>query len=300
MKNIGFVYNAAIRNNGTARRLWDTYVRMGGKEAGGKRYTRPSELGQHDLYLFVDDGRDDIPLDLPGPSAGWLIDTHVGWDARRQWADKLDVVFCAQKPAADAMSAEGLNAHWLPLACHPQLDPSAAEFRALPNTKEVVGPKGLDKQYDVAFVGFLPRKLAEGQNDRLEFLDQLFRRVPNFRYGSDAFFEQAALPYIRARCGVNYSIMDDLNMRFFEVQSYGTCLVTNRDAVGWADLGFEEWEHFVGFRGIDDAVDKIEFLVKNPCIRERIARRGHMFVRSAHTYGHRLEQIIRTVDQQPS
>lgn len=299
MKNIGFFYNADIRNNGTARRLWDAYVRAGGKAAGGARYTRPipQKHAEHDLYIFVDDGRDEIPMEPPGPSACWLVDTHLGWDTRRTWAEKFDYVFCAQKPAADRMREEGLNAHWLPLACHPHVDPCRGEFLQDGRVEQTAGPFGIDKIHDLAFVGFFQAIAHPGQNDRLEFLDRMFAEFPNSWLGNGVFFWEAAARYVRARVGLNISILDDLNMRFFEVQSYGTCLLTNRNVVGWQDLGFEEDGHFVGYESIEEAIDKARYLLKNPCEREKIARRGHLFVRSAHTYGHRLEQILETVSK---
>lgn len=292
--NIGLFYNADMRNNGTARRLWDAYVRDGGKEAGGKRYSRPMRAcDKHDLYLFVDDGREDLPMTVPkeGHRACWLIDTHLGWDTRRAWADNFDTVFCAQKPAADRMRDEGVNAHWLPLACHSHVDPSRVEFQLEPSLQDVVGKLGLEKRYDTVFVGHTPLKLVEGQHDRVGFLDRVFAAYPNSWYAGGVFFEQAALRYIRGRVGLNYSILDDLNMRFFEIPSYGTCMLANRDAVGWDELGFVEGEHFVGYDTVDEAIAQIQGLLDDPCKRERIARHGKSLVRGQHTYTNRIETI---------
>ena len=126
MMTPAFFYNADIRNNGTARRVTESAIQMEWQNLGFKRYTRPLnnvDFSAHDFWLFIDDGRDDIPLSVPetGVSACWLIDTHLGWATRREWAEKFDFVFTAQKGAAEQMKKEGLNAHWLPLACLPQL-----------------------------------------------------------------------------------------------------------------------------------------------------------------------------------
>jgi glycosyltransferase involved in cell wall biosynthesis len=297
LPNIALHYNAEIRNNGTPRRVWDTYVRMGGKEVGGKRYSRPAEdIVDHDFHLFIDDGRDKIPMDIPGPSACWLVDTHLGWDIRKEWAEKFDYVFCAQKPGAERMAAEGLNAHWLPLACYPSVDPCATEFLMDPEVESLTAPWGLDKRHDTAFVGFFQKLQHESQNDRLSFLDRMFMEFPNSWIANNCFFEEAALRYIRAKVGLNISILDDLNMRFFEVMSYGTCLLTNRDVVGWEELGFEEGVHFLGYSDVEEAIKQVRWALENPTKRERIARTGHRRVREQHTYTHRVEQIIEVIN----
>jgi hypothetical protein len=296
LPSIGFHYNHDIRDNGTGMRLWDTYVRHGGKELGGAKYSRPArgDVALHDLHLFIDDGRDDLPMPIYENNACWLVDTHLGWDVRREWANHFDTVFCAQKPAADRMAAEGLNAHWLPLACHPHLDPNRGEMEAVPSAMEATKPLGLEKQHDLAFVGFFQKLQAENQNDRQEFLHQMFERFPNSWLATNVFFEKAAARYIRARLGLNISILNDLNMRFFEAQSYGTCLLSNTDVVGWQELGFVDGEHFVGYSSMEEALDKAAFYldIGHVAERERIARRGCKFVRSAHTYGHRLHTLV--------
>ena len=95
-----FFYNSDIRNNGTARRVTDAVVQMGWLEKGFKRYTRPipESAENHDFWLFIDDGRDEIPMEVPihGTSACWLVDTHLGFETRFEWAKKFDFVFTAQ------------------------------------------------------------------------------------------------------------------------------------------------------------------------------------------------------------
>ena len=108
--------------------------------------------------------------------------------------------------------------------------------------------------------------------------------------------EQAAIRYARGRVGFNVSIRDDLNMRFFETLSYGTCLLTNKDVVGWKDLGFIDGEHFVGYLGIDDAIEKARWCLENPMEREKIAKAGHEKVRSEHTYQHRIEEMLNVME----
>ena len=304
MKSPALLYNAEVRNNGTARRVADSFFQMGYKDTGMERYNRPwyvePEFKDHDFWLFIDDGRDEIPMpDLPSPNACWLVDTHLGYKTRLKWAMHFDYVFLCQKPDVARMKLDGVqNVYWLPLACLPNVDPSYSEFQAaraeLP--KDFFDPFGLHKLHDVAFVGhWAVENLMEGSNDRIEYLDVIFKNFPNSWFAYSVFFEQAALRYARARVGFNISVRDDLNMRFFEVLSYGNCLVTNRDVVGWEDLGFVEDEHFLGYEGEEEMVNRIKWALDNPLEREKIAKAGHKLVRSAHTYEHRVNEMLNIV-----
>lgn len=313
MKVTGFkrpalLYNAEIRNNGTARRVTETLYRLGYKDSGMERYNRPwyspPDFSKHDFWLFIDDGRDEIPMpDLPSPNACWLVDTHLGYETRLKWAMHFDNVFLCQKDDVAKMKLDGVqNVHWLPLACMPNLDPSYGELQnSKPDLpKDFFAPLGLQKLHDVAFVGHMGSlqysELEEDEyNNRIKYLDCIFKNFPNSWYAYSVFFEQAALRYARARVGFNVSIRKDLNMRFFEVMSYGNCLVTNRDVIGWDELGFEEDKHFLGYKGEEEMVEKIQWALDNPMDREKIAKAGHELVRSAHTYEHRINEMLNIV-----
>jgi hypothetical protein len=297
MEKPGVFYNAEIRNNGTARRISETLLRMGFGETGMVRYNRPVlQPGDHDFWLFVDDGRDEIPMEVPEgvPSACYLVDVHLGYDIRLEWARKFDYVFLAQLPAVEKMKKDGVeNVHWLPLACLPCVDPSREELKVLP--KERLGQWGLEKKHDAVFVGFLNNGWEGGGNSRVEYLDKVFAAHPDSWFSFNCFFEEAAIHYARGRVGFNISITNDLNMRFFETMSYGTCLVTNTDVHGIEELGFEDGKHFVGYKGVDDAVEKVGWCLDNPMERESIAEAGHELAREKHTYECRINEMLKIV-----
>ena len=80
------VYNADIRNNGTAVLMWDACKR-GLNQPDLIRYTRPDDEAlikkrEHSLHVMIDDGRDDIEWTPPHPNAYYAIDTHLGYDRR--------------------------------------------------------------------------------------------------------------------------------------------------------------------------------------------------------------------------
>jgi hypothetical protein len=288
--SVGFYYNADIRNNGTARRATEAACRLGMKEKGFVRYTRPCpEPGRHALNVFIDDGRDDIAWLPPKPNACWLVDTHLGYDQRLAWAKNFDYVFLAQLPDVERMKGDGLErVYWLPLACSPYLDPCYKEFQ--------VARKDLDvtRIWDCVFVGYLNRGVPGNpkSHDRVAILDELFKAFPNSWLVFNQFFEQAALHYVKAKVGLNVSIAQDLNMRFFEALSYGVCQVCNRDMVGWEALGFLEDVHFLAWDSVGEAKEKIQWALNHMEEREQIAEAGWKLVREKHTYEHRVLEML--------
>lgn len=312
--------NAIIRDNGTF-----SYVRHALKnEIATKNDTiKWFQRGQPfphdeeaDLWIFVDDGRDDIDMDCPKPNACWLIDTHLGWEVRYEWAKQFDTVFTAQRDGAEKLIELGINAHWLPLACHPLAHPSLSEqiHKRQEITSALRDPNiskeeraeaedvlhnmfmdcGLEKEWDVVFVGYMNQGV-EGNSkshNRLDYLSRIFEVFPNSWMVTDIFHEYMATRYIKGRLGFNISILNDLNMRFFEVMSTGAALLTNTDAEGWSDLGFEDGVHFIGYYGIDDAIKQTHHYLKYPAEREAIAKAGLTLVREEHTYAHRIREML--------
>ena len=295
--SIAMCYNSDIRNNGTAALCTDAIKRGLGFEESVRRYTRPNpSIGKHDLTIMIDDGRDDIEWLPPSPNALWCGDTHLGYDTRLKWAKQFDKVYCAQQPGVLKMREDGIeDVSWLPLACHPPANPDIGEMRKHPNKDQHCQGGGLDKMYDVAFVGFMndgDEKDKENSNSRLEYTHHLFHHFPDSWMVLGRVFEDMAVPYIRARVGLNISIKDDLNMRFFELPCTGTAMLANRDVYGWEELGFEDGKHFIGFEGMDEMVEQTQRALDDPAWREEIAKEGHDFVRASHQYTHRMSVIL--------
>jgi len=292
--SIGNFYNAEIRNNGTGRRVTEAMCRMGFQDHGFKRYNRPpyGAFEKHDLNIFIDDGRDDIEWLPESPNACWLVDTHLGYEPRMNWAMNFDHVFLTQKEDVAKMKYDGLkNVYWLPLACNSYLDPGYKELKE--NTKDI----DLTRSYDCCFVGYLNEGVEGDPNshNRVDFLDHMFKAFPNSWMAFNLFFLDTAIRYVKAKVGLNISIKNDLNMRFFEALSYGVCQLANSDMVGWEDLGFEEGKHFLGYSSLDEAVEKVQWALDNNMEREEIAKAGHELVRSAHTYEHRINEMLNIV-----
>ena len=68
--------------------------------------------------------------------------------------------------------------------------------------------------------------------------------------------------------------------------------MTNTDVEGIDDLGFEDEQHFVGYKSKEELVAKTKYYLENPMEREKIAQAGHEKVRTGHTYHKRMQRIL--------
>jgi len=232
----------------------------------------------YDLYLRIDHGdyQDDLPTHLH-PKVFYATDTHLpkSWRRIRRVANRYDLMCCAHRPAAGLLP----NGAWVPVACDPDLHSSAPAD---------------EKRWDVAFVG------TEGGVPRKFYLQALRERYPQSLIGHAAHTELGAI-YSRAKMGFNYSIRDDINMRMFEIWCAGTLLVTNQlPHDDLARLGFFERTHYVAYRNPKELFEMIDYYLRHESEREAIAMQGHRHALRAHTYAHRLRQILALTSQRTS
>lgn len=229
-----------------------------------------------DIFLWIDSGPEQIEPDLhlvPAPKAAYLIDTHVTPRLRLEMARKFDLVFMAQKAQVNLFRAEGIaNAHWLPLACSPDLHAVGA----------------CDRHFDFAYVGSLSNE--EGDRRRRLFGD-LSARFPNCFVGR-AWPEDMARIYAQSKIVVNACFRRDVNMRVFEAMAAGALLITD-EAEGLGDL-FTDGEHLVVYHDDAGLPALVERYLNDHEARERIARAGQALVLREHTYEKRMETIAKT------
>lgn len=256
-------------------------------------------FGKYDANIWVDWGEDAlgflIPykmIDCPKPSIYWCSDTHIqigdnnSYPYRLQMAKKFDKVFVAQKRALEEFKRDGVEAEWLPHAFEPQA------YHDLDNLDEKGTPlpfESLIKEYDVSFVGHVTSQ------NRIDFLDHMFKEFPNFFWGQRRF-QDAAKIYSKSKIVLNIAMTDDVNMRCFEVTGSKACLLTN-----WLptieELGFEDGKTCILYKNFDEAVDKVKYYLKNDSERERIAQAGFEMTMSRHTIDHRVDKILEAAKQ---
>lgn len=207
------------------------------------------------------------------PAVYYAIDTQFPRSFRKNLdiAQNYDHIFCAQRDGVLKLKRKGVSANWIPLGCDP-------EFH-----KKVDVPK----KYSVGFIG----------GDHLDgarkyILQELRERYPD-SYIDQAPSEQMSEIYSTSKIGVNLSANKDVNMRFFEILSCGTFLLTDRIVGnGLEDLGFREGAHYEGYESFKEMFDKIDYFLAGEEERETIALHGYQFTVREHTYADRVRQAL--------
>jgi len=225
------------------------------------------ELPAGDLYVQIDD---DIAYPTPAfnaPSAYWCIDVHRmdqmygGPLTRWQKMQPFGRVFSAQKDMAVK-----LRIPWLPLAYDPG----------------VMFPiDGCAKVFDWCFIGNFVGP------ERMAVIERLRAAVPN------AFVGQAYGPdmnriYNQSRVAVNYSVGNDVNMRFFEVQATGTPLLSNRPNNGEDEL----FDQVLYYESPEELPRQLMKLLESPEELAGAGRRQLNQVSGSHTYVARMKQLL--------
>lgn len=225
-----------------------------------------------DLYLWVESVGGYFPenLDALGcPTACWLIDTHLNLAWHLQWAERFDFVFLAQRAYVQKFRDKGMNAHWLPLACDP----------------EIHAPTSLPKKYDLSFVGSL------SHNPRRQ---SLLKRLDEELgiHCERCWWDDMAQVISESKITFNNAVKNDLNMRVFEALSIGTLLLTDPVPESGLETLFHDGEELAIYRSDEELEEVARFYLANPLLQEQIAGRGRQLVLNAHTYDHRADDLL--------
>lgn len=226
-----------------------------------------------DLFLWVESVYGLFPKNIKSlgiPTACYLIDSHLSLEWHVKWATNFDYVFIAQKEYIPAFIAAGnKNVFWLPLGCDPDI--------------HCVGPHA--KQYDVGFVG----SVNDVKSRRYELLTKVESK---FRLSYQrCFWTEMSEFFAKSKIVFNNAIKNDLNMRVFEVLSSGSFLLTDMTkGNGQAEM-FIDGEDY-GIYTDENILEKTGYYLNNEELRERIAKNGQMIAHKAHTYKHRVDEIL--------
>lgn len=275
------------RNDGNPLYVWACLKRMQEKGILEVDHLSPQEnvnlFGVYDCNILCDWGEDALSsiipyqmIDIPHPNIYWASDTHLGFDYRLEKAKKFDTVFCAQKQAVIDFESRGVKAEWLPHAFEPHAYHDISTGVPIPFNFA-------NKDYDIAFVGNV------NSENRVEFLDRMFKEFPNFFFGQRRF-QEAAKIYCKSKVVLNVAMKEDLNMRCFEVMGAGGFLIT--DYIPYIEELFEDGKHLVLYKSLEEAVDKTRYYLSHDSEREKIARAGFEEVMKNHTIDKRVERIL--------
>ncbi|HEX9023091.1 MAG TPA: glycosyltransferase [Geobacteraceae bacterium] len=226
-----------------------------------------------DLYLWVESVGGHFPKNLdalPCTRACYLIDSHlenISWHL--EWAKHFHYVFIAQREYLPRFREVNPNTHWLPLACDP----------------EIHAKLDLPKIHDIGFVGSL------ALNPRRQMLLKSLEEHASLYY-ERCFWDEMARVFSASRVVFNSAVNNDLNMRVFEVMATGSLLLTDiAQASGLEEL-FRDGEELALYRCDAELKDVARFYLANEELREQIAARGRRAVLQAHTYDHRVADLL--------
>lgn len=224
-----------------------------------------------DLYLWVESVGGHHPQHLEAlrcPKICYLIDSHLQLSAHLEWARQFDMVFIAQREYLFEFRQLGMKAYWLPLGCDPEIHCGA----------------DLPKSYPIGFVGGV-----QPGSRREALLTELTSNIPV--HYERCFWDDMARLFSRSKIVFNEAIRNDLNMRVFEVMSTGSLLLTDMAGNSGQDELFRDGEDYAVYR--DSNVSEVaRFYLDNEELREQIAARGQRLVLNAHTYAHRMEDLL--------
>ncbi|MBI4658956.1 MAG: glycosyltransferase [Verrucomicrobia bacterium] len=243
---------------------------------------------QPDLFVWIEQYDWNLPINLESldcPKIALFGDTHVHlrhpqkWETWLAYARLYDFVFVSfnRSHAKNFQEAGCSRVFWSP----PALDP------------EVHCKLAADKIYPVSFVG---STYPPFHPDRIRLLKFLIGNQVDI-YIDIKVLRDMSLVFSRSKIVLNRSMAADLNMRVFEALGSGSLLVTNRlPPEAGLDGLFRDREHLVLYEE-PDLLELIRFYLEHDEARERIASAGHAEALRKHTYEHRVQEILRVVQQ---
>lgn len=126
--------------------------------------------------------------------------------------------------------------------------------------------------------------------NRVRWVDELRKRGMSVIFENGPIFDEARHLYSRSRIGLNWSSMDDLNCRAFELPAMKLCPVMNE--VSDMGLFLTPGQDYLPFRDLRGAVDQVLWAKNNPERARQIAENGYNAIRDE-TYDKRVEQILK-------
>lgn len=226
------------------------------------------------LYVWIESGGDYFPSNLesmPCKKICYLIDSHLSLDLHLEWSRQFDFVFVAQREYLHYFHTRGIRAHWLPLGCDPEVH---RKFET-------------PKVHQIGFVGSV--KAGSRRENLLKELEHHFP-VHNER----CYLTDMARVFSMSKIVFNEAVKNDLNMRVFEALSTGSLLLTDMAQNSGQSELFRDGEDYAVYQD-STLCDVASFYLENEKLREQIAERGQMLVHNAHTYGHRVSDLLAVV-----
>lgn len=195
--------------------------------------------------------------------ATFFTDPHV----LRPWYDSVkagyDFIFCPQIPYAKE------NEFYLPYAAD----------------SEWCKPIETEKLYDVSIVG-------NHYANRIQLMDNIKSGGKRTRFELGVAKEDMQLLYSQSICGINWSSLNDLTARVFEMSCLGIVPVINR-VPDLDRLGFIEGEHYLGFTSMYEAEAAVNRAINEPELAAAIGKNArNKIINDGHTWDNRAQTIL--------
>lgn len=146
----------------------------------------------------------------------------------------------------------------------------------------------VSKEYDCSIIGL-------HYTHRDEWVNRLRAKGVTVNYRIGDIFDEYREENNKAWIGLNWSSLEDVTARVFEICAMKLVPVLNR-LPGLDKLGFEEGRHYLGFSTMDEAVERVLWAKENPDFAKQIALQAHNFVHeSGFTYDENIRQIFKDV-----
>lgn len=143
----------------------------------------------------------------------------------------------------------------------------------------------VEKEYDCSLIGLhYPQR------------DELIRRLRGLgikvNYSIGSIYDEYRIENNKATIGLNWSSLEDVTARVFEIMAMKLVPVLNR-LNGLDALGFEDGRHYLGFDTVSEAVEKVQWALENPELANQIALGAYQKVNQEDwTYDNRVRQIL--------
>lgn len=144
----------------------------------------------------------------------------------------------------------------------------------------------IKKEYDASLIGL-------HYDNRTKLVETLRHKGYKVLYEIGAVWDEYRIENNKATIGLNWSSLQDINARTLEMMAMRQVPVINRLPY-LEKLGLEENRHYLGFDSVEEAVEKVEWALKNPDQANAIANVAHNLVHEHHTYDLRCEAILKT------
>lgn len=140
-----------------------------------------------------------------------------------------------------------------------------------------------DKEYDASLIG-----LHYPQRDTL--VREIRARGRKVLYDIGLVYDEYREWNNKAKIGLNWSSLMDINARTFEIMAMKQIPVMNR-LPHLEELGLEENKQYLGFDNVQEAVEKVEWALTHEDEANAIALSAYQAVQQ-HTYDARIEKIF--------